>query len=160
MLSIAPDEFRRTLGLFPTGVTVMTAIGDEGRPVGVTISAFSSLSLSPPLVLFCLDKQTAALSAFTEGSHFVANILANTQENESAIFASPEADRFKGIDYETGASGCPVLTGAAASLECRRTALHDGGDHVIIVGAVETVACDDGATPLVYVQGRYRSLEE
>jgi flavin reductase (DIM6/NTAB) family NADH-FMN oxidoreductase RutF len=159
-LSVSPDEFRRTLGSFASGVTVMTALGDDSRPVGVTVSAFSSLSLDPPLVLFCLDKRTAALAPFTEGHHFVVNILADDQRALSDTFAAPETDRFAGVAFETWESGCPVLPGAMANLECRREAVHEGGDHLIIVGRVERVAWHEGRCPLVYAQGAYRQLVE
>lgn len=154
-MSVSPDEFRSALGAFASGVTVVTAKGEGGRPAGVTVSAFSSLSLEPPLVLFCLDKRTAALDAFVAGSHFVVNVLAEDQSAVANGFASPEPDRFAGVNVTLGTSGCPVLSGAAATLECRRTAVHDGGDHLIIVGEVERAAHDATKTPLLYGRGRY-----
>lgn len=158
-MTVSADEFRRALGCFPSGVTVVTTLGDQGRPVGVTVSAFSSLSLDPPMVLFCLDKRTAALAAFSEGEYFAVNILADDQSALSQTFASPEADRFAGVNHTPGTGGCPVLAGVAASLECRRAAVHEGGDHLIIVGQVERAVSAPGKVPLVYAQGRYRALD-
>lgn len=158
-VTVSADEFRRALGCFPSGVTVVTAQGGNGRPAGVTVSAFSSLSLDPPLVLFCLDKNTAALAAFVEGDGFAVNILADDQAALSRAFASPEADRFAGVRHTTGEGGCPILAGVAAWLECRRVAVHDGGDHYILVGRVERAEAAPGKSPLVYAQGRYRALD-
>lgn len=157
-MTVSADEFRKTLSSFASGVTVVTAVGADGRPAGVTVSAFSSVSLNPPLVLFCLDRTTAALAAYTEGTHFIVNILASDQQALSNAFASPEDDRFAGVGVMQGENGCPVLVGAAAHLECRLNAVHDGGDHLILVGVVERAVSDDDKSPLIYARGRYRTL--
>lgn len=157
-MGIAPDDFRKALGGFASGVTVVTALNGDGTPVGVTVSAFSSVSLDPPLVLFCLDKGTTALTAFQETGKFVINILADDQKPLSDRFAAVQDDRFSGVDVETWETGAPVLKGAVASLECHLKASHDGGDHMIFIGHVTRSVCDSGKTPLVYAKGAYARL--
>lgn len=152
-------SFRRTLGCFPTGVTVMTALGADGTATGVTVSAFSSLSLSPPLVLFCLDKKTSCLGVFLEGC-FGVNILSQDQKDVSVAFARRSGDKWQGIAQRRGATGVPLLEGCVASLECRVVQVFDGGDHKIIVGQVENVEHDETRRPLLYFRGGYAALGE
>jgi flavin reductase (DIM6/NTAB) family NADH-FMN oxidoreductase RutF len=149
--------FRNALGRFATGVAVVTAIADGGRPVGVTVSALSSLSLKPPLILVCLDHRTADFATFAEGACFAVNILADDQRAVSELFATRRDDKFQDIAWESAANGCPLLAGCLVRLECRRTATHEGGDHLIIVGEVERAQVRDGL-PLLYFRGRYARL--
>lgn len=157
-MSVSTDDFRRALGSFASGVTIVTAMGSDSRPAGVTVSAFSSLSLDPPLVLVCLDKRTAALDVFQSCQHFAINILADDQTVISNTFASPEPDRFAGVATTLGVGGSPLIDGAIAQLECRQHALHDGGDHIILVGAVEQATSSETKEPLLYARGRYCTL--
>lgn len=158
-MTVSTDDFRRALGCFASGVTVVTAVDGEGRPAGVTVSAFSSVSLDPPLVLFCLDRKTAALTSYTDSGRFAVNVLAEGQQAVSNAFASTREDRFAGIDVVEGAGGCPLIAGAMAHLECALEAVHDGGDHLILVGRVETAQADPDKAPLVYACGAYRKLD-
>lgn len=137
----------------------MTTSTDEGDPVGITISAFSSLSLRPPLVLFCLDVDATHIEAFAAGSHFVVNVLAEDQRYLSDLFASSSNDWFAGIDMSPSADGCPVLPGCLATLECRRTATYEGGDHLILIGQVERTTVSRKTRPLLYYRGRYAALD-
>jgi len=157
-MPITKDEFRRALGHFASGVTVVTARRADGQPCGITVSAFSSLSLEPPLVLICIDKRASLHSEMHEGVNFVVNILAEDQEVISRRFASKdEGDRFSGMGYTDGATGCPLLHGALAHIECRVQNLYEGGDHTIVVGEVESSQIAEGK-PLAYFRGGYAQL--
>ncbi len=161
---VTETDFRRALGQFATGVTVVTTLvpGDEpgGRPEGVTVNAFASLSLDPPLILVCLAKTTRGLAAFETAGHFAVNVLSETQRNLSVAFSRPGANRFGGVSWSTWTSGCPIFDGCVANLECARIARHDGGDHVIWIGRVERLHFDKSRAPLLYVGGGYRRLGE
>lgn len=157
-MSIDDRSFRKALSCFASGVTVVTANNDEGNPVGVTVSAFSSLSLTPPLVLFCLDKRTTSMDAFRKGP-FAINVLTENQREVSIQFASRKADKFEGIDWQAGKSGAPIINNCLASLECSLHELIEGGDHLIFVGKVEAITQQTGGQPLVYFRGAYASVE-
>lgn len=146
--------FRRALGNFATGVTVVTASDPSGRQVGVTANSFNSVSLDPPLVLWSIDKRSSSHEVFEEASHFAVNVLAADQIDLSNNFARPKDDRFAGIDYEKGVGGSPVLADCAARFHCEKYQQLDGGDHWILIGKV--LAFDDlGRAPLLYHQGAY-----
>lgn len=154
-MTVDRKAFRDTLSYFASGVCVVTAVADGGTPVGVTISAFTSLSLDPPLVLFCLGNKTTNLEAFTNGGGFAVNILAEDQGKVSEIFASQSNDKFASIPFTGSESGCPLLPGCLASLECTLVSTHDGGDHVIVVGKVDRVQKTEGSKPLLRYRGNY-----
>jgi len=156
-MTVSKDEFRRALGHFASGVTVVTSKGEDGVPRGITVSAFSSLSLEPPLVLICIDKKASLHDHLKEGGHFAVNILAEDQELVSRRFASKDADRFEGLGYSEGETGAPVLSGVLASLECRIVAAYPGGDHTIVVGEVLTTRVSEGS-PLAYFRSGYVRL--
>ncbi len=163
MSSPSRDDFRATLGRFASGVTVVTTTVD-GRDLGMTLSAFCSLSLEPPMILVCIDRAATLHDVLEEGVVFGVNLLAAGQEALSRRFASREpSDRFAGVGYARGALGAPLLDGTLAWLECRVSARHAGGDHTIVVGAVaetgvrEASGRDGG--PLLYYRGGYASLE-
>ena len=151
-------EFRRALGQFATGVTVVTALDAARRPEGVTVNAFASLSLEPPLVLVCLARATRLTPLFESASHFAVNVLAEHQRHLSVAFACADNDRFDGVPWSSWTSGAPILEGCVANLECARIGRHDGGDHVILVGQVERLACDDARQPLLFARGDYHRL--
>lgn len=149
-----PLVFRRALGRFATGVTVVTTVAADGTPVGLTVNSFNSVSLEPPLVLWSLRRESPTLPLFQAAPRFAVNVLAEDQTDLSNRFASPVDDRFAGMVWETGALGVPLLPGCAARLECRTEAIHPGGDHLIFIGRVERVDCGD-RPPLIYANGRY-----
>jgi flavin reductase (DIM6/NTAB) family NADH-FMN oxidoreductase RutF len=156
-MTVSKDEFRRALGHFPSGVTVVTSKCEDGVLRGITVSAFSSLSLDPPLVLICIDKRASLHDHLKEGGHFAVNILAEDQELISRRFASKEVDRFEGLGYREGGTGAPLISGALASMECRIVHSYPGGDHTIVVG--EVLATEVGAGgPLAYFRGGYVRL--
>ena len=158
MTGPSPDDFRATLGRLASGVTVITAtVG--GRDLGMTVSAFTSLSLEPPMVLVCVDRAATLHDLLVEGTVFGVNVLAADQETLSRRFAKGDAaERFAGVGYVRGALGAPLLEGTLAWLECTVAARHDGGDHAIVVGAVAEVGVHEGR-PLLYYRGGYASLE-
>jgi len=158
-MSISPDEFRAALGNFASGVTVVTTIDAGGHLHGITVSAFCSVSLEPPLILVCIDKTAFSHPAFEIGRFFVVNVLREDQAHLSNHFATPFADKFDHIDYRTGITGVPVLENALVSLECRLVLAHEGGDHTIFVGEIESAIINEGR-PLVYYSGDYRSLKD
>jgi len=156
-MTVSKDEFRRTLGHFVSGVTVVTGKGEDGILRGITVSAFSSVSLDPPLILICIDKKASLHDHLKEGGHFAVNILADDQEIISRRFASKEADRFEGLGYREGGTGSPLLNGALASMECSIVHVYSGGDHTIIVGEVLATEVIEGG-PLAYFRGGYVRL--
>lgn len=150
--------FRRCLGQFSTGVTVMTTVAD-GKPVGVTANSFSSLSLDPPLVLWSIARGSRSFDAYRRAGHFAVNILRSEQVALSQLFASPVEDRFAGIGWRPGRLGSPVLTDILVLFECETEAIHDGGDHAIMVGRVKRYERHAGHA-LLYAQGRYAVAED
>lgn len=157
-MSIDKFIFRKVLGRFATGITIVTGLSGEDIPVGLTVNAFTSLSLQPPLVLFCLDNATASINAFTKGNGFALNMLSEDQQELSVKFSSKVEDRFAGVGYETWETGVPILDGCLANLECLIDAVHDGGDHLIIVGRVNRISQAEAGKPLLYFDGDYTRL--
>lgn len=150
--------FRRTLGQFATGVTVITTHSD-GKPVGVTANSFSSLSLSPPLVVWSIARSSSNFQAFSRASHFAISILGEDQIEISQRFSRSGEDKFAGVSWRPGAGDAPLIDGAVATLECSAERSYDGGDHIILVGRVLHHARYDGAA-LLYAQGQYGIVDE
>ena len=153
--SFSTSEFRSALGMFATGVTVVTARNASGAPVGLTANSFNSVSLSPPLVLWSLARSAGSMPAFERGSHYAINILAADQRELAERFASKSIDRFADLDFRDGAGGAPVIDGAAAVFECFNRSRYEEGDHVIFVGEVERCTWRAAAQPLIFHGGRY-----
>ena len=147
-------EFRKALGTFATGVTVVTTLDEAGEPVGVTASSFNSVSLDPPLVLWSLAKKSLSREAFCSSGHFAIHVLADTQEDLSNRFAVSGGEKFGGTVWSKGSLGSPVLTEHAAVFECKTRHLYEGGDHLIMVGEVVAFEARDHA-PLLFHSGRY-----
>lgn len=145
-------EFRTALGTFATGVTVVTAMGDQG-PMGMTANSFTSLSLDPPLVLWSPAKNSSKHGGFTTAAHFAIHVLGEEQDGLSASFTRG-GTAFDGLAWEINAEGAPVIPGTLARFECALHAVHDGGDHSIVIGRVLRVAQRDGA-PLCFSQGAF-----
>lgn len=159
-MSFDQRAFRDTLGCFATGVCIASATGADGRPVGLTVNSFTSVSLDPPLVLFCLDNRSESLSAFLEAPGFALSILSAEQQVLSNTFArTPHALRWDGVAAVMGQGGAPLIQGALAVLDCTRHAVHEGGDHTILVGRVLGFASQPGA-PLLYYRGGYATLND
>ena len=153
--SFSTPQFRAALGMFATGVTIVTARTPEGSVIGLTANSFNSVSLEPPLVLWSLSRAAASLAAFRAGSHYAIHVLAADQKALAERFALRGADRWQGVDFTEGAGGAPLLAGAAATFECFNRSRYDEGDHVIFVGEVERCARREGASPLLFHGGRF-----
>jgi flavin reductase (DIM6/NTAB) family NADH-FMN oxidoreductase RutF len=153
--AFSPSEFRQALGMFATGVTIVTARTASGALVGLTANSFNSVSLTPPLVLWSLAKAAGSMAAFSAGSHYAINILSADQQALAQQFASKDIDRFAAVEYAFGATGAPLLAGAVASFECFNRSQYQEGDHVIFVGEVERCTHTAGAAPLLYHGGKF-----
>lgn len=150
---------RNAFGRFATGVTVITTVDRAGVPVGLTANSFSSLSLDPAMVLWSIDKGSSCIDAFKEADGFVVHVLANDQTDLSNRFATlANEERLQGLSFRLNTRGLPVLEGSCARFECRTAAIHEGGDHLILVGAVEALETSD-REPLLFWGGQYRTLE-
>ncbi len=156
-MAVEKAEFRRALGHFAASVTVVTSKFADGELGGITVTAFSSLSVDPPLVLVCIDQQARIHDRLQRGGNFAVNILAEDQEVVSRRFAASEADPFRETGYSPGVTGAPVIHGAIAAVECRIVELLVGGDHTIIIGEVEATEVREGK-PLLYFRGGYGLL--
>ena len=150
--SVSPDDFKAALSRWASGVTVVTAAG----PIGMTVSAFSSLSLDPPLVMVSLAKSAATHDQLVGSSGFAVHILEDDQREMSSRFASP-VDRFDGLAWDEGPFGAPLMHGGVARLACASHATADAGDHTILIGRVIQVDVNAGE-PLLYYRGAYREL--
>lgn len=147
-------EFRSALGRFGTGVTVVTTLGTDGTPLGLTVSSFNSVSMAPPLVLWSLDRSSTTLDAFEAATHFAVNVLGADQVEISNRFASREEDKFGDLECLEGAGGAPLLPGCVACFQCRTVHRYDGGDHIIFVGEVEAFERRPGEA-LLFHDGGY-----
>ncbi|NKF22011.1 flavin reductase [Solimonas marina] len=147
-------EFRKALGAFATGVTIITTRAADGTPVGLTANSFNSVSLNPPLVLWSLANSSASLEVFRNAEHWAVHVLATDQEDLSGRFAKRGIDKFAGLECDTGAGGVPLLRGCTARFECRTAFQYEGGDHLIFVGEVQAFDRAESA-PLVFHGGRY-----
>ncbi|WP_254409448.1 flavin reductase [Streptomyces sp. AC495_CC817] len=148
-------DLRTALGQFATGVTVITSLTPDGKRIGVTANSFTSVSMDPPLVLWCPGKHLMSLSHFEQATHFAINVLASDQYALSRQFASAASDKFQDVAVTEGIAGVPVLDGAIATFECRTVARHDAGDHVVYIGEIERYGYRPDA-PLVFHGGAYR----
>ena len=153
-----PRTLRDALGCFATGVTVVTCFDGAGEPVGLTANSFTSLSLDPPLLLVCAAKAAASAAPLSSATDFAVNVLQTGQQPASITFSTRVEDRFGCTEWSVGEHGAPVLMQSLSVFECRRHAVHDGGDHFILVGEVVKASFESGLDPLLYFRGRYRRL--
>ncbi|PKB14341.1 flavin reductase (DIM6/NTAB) family NADH-FMN oxidoreductase RutF [Novosphingobium kunmingense] len=149
---------RDAMGCFATGVTIVTACDAQGTPIGLTANSFTSVSLDPPLLLVCIANTAGTAPILREASHFGVNVLQTSQQPASNRFAGKGEDRFAATPWTPGETGVPLLDGSLVSFECRRHAVHDGGDHFILVGKVVRAAFEPRRDPLLYFRGKYRRL--
>jgi flavin reductase len=156
--------FRKAMGSFPTGVTVVTMAGSDGSMHGITVNSFSSVSLDPMLVLVCLEQTSRGLGLIERAGAFVVNVLSAGQQHVSRWFADrhrPEGSMmFDGVPCEPGLTGGPVLTDAAASFDCRLRQSHRAGDHLIVLGEVVSLVHRPQLEPLIFHAGAYKSLRD
>jgi flavin reductase (DIM6/NTAB) family NADH-FMN oxidoreductase RutF len=155
--AVSPELFRRACALFPTGVAVLTTRAENGTPHGLTINAFCSLSLTPPLVLVAVDRSCSLLETFEESGHFAINFLSSEQRHLSVRFSELPEGRFSGVSWGPGAEGAPLILDAIGSVECRTTNIIDAGDHRALIGEVIAAAVGEGE-PLVFFRSGYTGL--
>jgi len=158
--AVDPRAFRRALGQFATGVAVITAQSDKGKPVGLTMSSFNSVSVDPPLILFSIDRAAFSFAAMTEAAGYAVNILGRDQEHLSNQFARSLSDKWSAVEHTLGHAAAPLIAGALAHFECEPFAQYDGGDHLIFVGRVVRFSSYSNADPLVFFRGTYRNLAD
>ncbi|MFE5700010.1 flavin reductase family protein [Rhodococcus koreensis] len=152
---IDPGLFRTILGHFPTGVVAVTAIGDNGAPVGMAVGSFTSVSLDPPLVAFLPDRSSSTFPKIRAAQRFCANVLASGQQNICRSMSRKGTDKFADVDWTATPSGMPRILGSLAWIDCEIDAVHDAGDHYIVVGRVEHLELDTPESPLIFFQGGY-----
>jgi flavin reductase (DIM6/NTAB) family NADH-FMN oxidoreductase RutF len=153
-----PRTLRDALGCFATGVTVVTCLDDGGKPAGLTVNSFTSVSLDPPLLLVCVHKMATSAPALTSASHFAVNVLQTGQQPASITFSTRVENRFGDTPWSCGEAGAPILKDSLSVFECERFAVYDGGDHHILVGQVVKASFDASLDPLLSFRGRYRRL--
>lgn len=160
-MSFDERRFREALGAFPTGVAVVTAVTQDGQRLGMTVSSFNSVSITPPLVLFSLARRAHSFDAWTSVDRYAINILSEEQEQVSNRFAGALSDKWSGVIVMTGGADLPVLPNALAVFECEAYARYDGGDHDIFVGRVVALrtSAQTQDQPLIFFGGRYRRLD-
>jgi flavin reductase (DIM6/NTAB) family NADH-FMN oxidoreductase RutF len=156
-VSVDARTFRRALGQFASGVTVVTTRDASGRTLGLTVSAFCSVSLEPPLVLVCIDQRSDANRGLRESGAFAVSVLAEDQEDVSRRFALPGSEKLDGFGFDAGELG-PLVPGALAHVQCRVRSFHEEGDHAVWVGEVAEARAWPGR-PLLHHAGRYRALD-
>jgi len=159
-MSFDLHTFRETLGLFVTGVTIITTRDEHGDPIGITANSFNSVSLDPPLVLWSVGRKALSLKAFSDAEHFAVHILRDDQADLSQRFATSGSDKFRELSIEEGLGTAPVLPDCAACLECSLFAKYPAGDHVLFIAKVERLSSDPSAMPLVYHGGHYAALSD
>jgi flavin reductase (DIM6/NTAB) family NADH-FMN oxidoreductase RutF len=153
-----PRTLRDALGCFATGVTVVTCLDEGGKPIGLTVNSFTSVSLEPPLLLVNIAREAASAGAMTGAANFAVNVLQTGQQPASIRFSTRHQDRFGPNDWSPGELGAPVLKQSLGVFECERHAVYDGGDHHILLGRVVKATFDASLDPLLYFRGRYRRL--
>src|SRR5207253_6656332 len=158
-MPIDPSELRTVMGCFATGVTVITTRDQSGTPYGLTANAVTSLSLTPPLLLICVDRMAETYPHFFDSKIFALNILAEDQEAVSRRFATTGGDKFAGLEFRRGRLGTPILAGTLGHVECRIIDTLEGGEHVLHIGELGQAGACEGR-PLVFFGGKYRHLTE
>ena len=149
---------RDAMGCFATGVTIITAHAPDGKPIGLTANSFTSVSLDPPLLLVCIANNAGSAAVLRTAESFAVNVLQIGQQPVSNLFAGKAEDRFAGTRWEVGEYGAPILPSSLGIFECKRHALHEAGDHFLLVGQVEKASFEPRRDPLLYFRGKYRRL--
>ncbi|NJM43983.1 MAG: flavin reductase family protein [Brachymonas sp.] len=153
--AMSASQFRAAMGMFATGVTIVTARSAAGEPIGLTVNSFNSVSLTPPLVLWSLGTKAASMAAFEQTPHYAIHVLAVDQKLLAERFASKLMHRFEGVDWQANAQGVPLLPGCAAVFECQAKSRYPEGDHVIFVGQVLHCSHDASRSPLLFHGGKF-----
>ena len=154
---VTSDQFRQVMGNFATGITVVTTRDAGGKPYGLTVNAFTSVSLDPILVLVCFDNRLSSLQAFKDSKYFGVSMLSEHQEDLSRMFAKKDSERPASIYFE-GKLGMPLLRNSLAVMECETVEVYAGGDHQIFLGEVKNAEALQADHPLLYFRGKYHRL--
>lgn len=154
-IAIDPGTFRQVLGMYPTGVAVITAMTSDDRPVGMVVGTFTSVSLDPPLVGFLPDKRSSTWPLIEAAGHFCVNVLASDQTALCRQLAAPGADKFAGVDYAISPHGLPVLPDVTVAIECQLYSVSEAGDHWFVAGRVLGLEARRDADPMLFFRGRY-----
>jgi flavin reductase (DIM6/NTAB) family NADH-FMN oxidoreductase RutF len=155
--AVSPELFRRACALFPTGVAVLTTRAADGTAHGLTVNAFCSLSLDPPLILVAVDRACSLLDTFQKAERFAINFLSIDQQDLSVRFSQLPEGRFAGVAWAPGANGAPLIEGCIGSIECRTTNVIDAGDHRALIGEVAAATIGEG-DPLVFFRSNYTAI--
>ena len=153
------SEFRRVLSQFATGITVITGRDEEQRPRAITVNTFASVSLDPPLILYCVGKKAFNFDVFANAKAFAVNILSEDERALSERFAREADDDISDLRVTELATGSPILSDCLAALDCETDAIHKAGDHLIVIGRVRALNLPREAEPLIYFRRRYRRLK-
>lgn len=157
MSNLDDNTFKKAMGRFPSGVVIATTINNEGKKCGFTASAFSSLSLDPPLILVCLANSAECFNSFLNGDMFAINVIGHEQHDLAFKFATKGVDKFDGDEFVTGNSGLPIIPNCIFSLECNIKDIYPGGDHAILVGEVQEARINEG-DPSIWYDGSFRNI--
>lgn len=155
-MTISTEEFRRVLGHYASGITVVTAVVD-GQAVGMTCQSFFSLSMDPPLIAFAPSKSSRSYADIRQSKSFCINVLSEGQRHISNSFARSNSDKFEGVDWKTGKTGSPILLKVLSWIDCEFEAEHDAGDHYLVIGRVVEMSATE-QKPLLYFQGKYAEI--
>ena len=158
-MAVEPKELRATFGQFSTGVCVASCVHD-GQPIGMTINSLSSVSLAPALLQWNIQKDSDCFDAFIQAEQFSISVLTEQQQQLSNRYAQKGGHLLSGEDLEHGSQGLPIIAGALATFECQRWAVYPGGDHEIIIGAIQSTTRASEAKPLLFYAGKYRTLRD
>ncbi|MDD3675609.1 flavin reductase [Thauera propionica] len=150
-------RFRNALGMFATGITVVTTRTPAGEPIGLTVNSFNSVSLEPPLIVWSLANDLPSRPLFEGCEYYAINVLAEDQMDLSQRFASRNGEKFAGLEIDAGQGGVPLLKGCCARFVCRNTVRHDGGDHIVFISEVVDFGREE-RLPLLYFGGAYRRV--
>ena len=154
-MTVDPMTYRQAAGMFATGVLVVTT-GNNGQFRAVTVNSFTSVSLDPTLLLFCLDNRSRTLPMVQESGSFTANVLRDDQEHISRMFASSKSEAsIDDVQYDLGVVGTPTISGCLAHFHCRVVDTHVAGDHTIVIGQVEDATFGEPGRPLIFYRGKY-----
>lgn len=156
---VRQDDFRRVVGGFCSGVTVVTGM-HEGRPAGLTCQSFFSLSLDPPLIAFSPSRQSASYPTIRQAGRFAVNILSTQQQHLAVQFARSGTDKWAGVDWSPGPRDCPLIAGTVGSIVCDIEDEHEAGDHFIVIGRVRHLIHNQRLRPLLYFNSRFASLSD
>jgi flavin reductase (DIM6/NTAB) family NADH-FMN oxidoreductase RutF len=161
-MSFTSREFRDALGLFPTGIAVVTAATEDGTIGGLTVNSFTSVSLDPPLILVALARTIASFPIFERATHFAVSLLREEQRHVSATFAKSDVAKWQAGHHRSGTEvPAPIIHPNLAAFECETYARHDGGDHLLLLGRVIRIeSTPEGVRPLLYFRGQYRELSD